>query len=505
MRTIRVLSATLLLLVACSCQDIAFIQDLFPSNGDGRDTGDGIDDGGDGDDQGDGEPLATETPTPHPQVDLRYGDSVGERLTSGRGDLWTFSGQGGDVVTITMISGEFDTFLALFDPAGNYLTCDDDSGGDYNASIIDYPLPGSGIYTINAMGLTPDSLGSYSLSISQTANGMMHPPAGGGSLSIGDTKSGSLSAWTGDAWTFNGSAGDVISVGARSDDFDTVLSIHGPGLYREAWDDDSLGDLNSLISGLTLPSTGRYTIVVRAFSDAAIGAYELGSAAGTEIPGWEATTNGGGADILYGEAVLGNLPGIQGEQWAFAGSGGDSVSISVTSEEFDTFLALFGPSGEYLTCDDDGGDGLNSLIDGFTLPESGMYVIDVLSYGGGATGSYTMTLNLTSPGVVARSMNAELITYGSTLTRTLGAWVGDEWIFVGEAGDVVTISMTSEDFDAALDLYGPDLLRIGSDDDSGGDLNSLLTVTLPTSGVYTLVARAFSSDGAGNYTLSISD
>jgi hypothetical protein len=467
MRTIRFLSATLLLLVACSCQDIAFLQDLIPGLGDGREQEDVTDELGD-DDQTEEVVPATETSTPLPQADLRYGDNVGETLTSGRGDLWTFSAEAGDVVTITMTSGEFDTFLALFDPGGDYLTCDDDSAGEYNASIHDFPMNTSGIYTINAMGLTPDSMGSYSLSISNTPNGLAHTRIGGGSLNIGDMKSGSLERWTGDAWTFDGSAGDVVSVGARSDDFDTVLSIYGPDLYREAWDDDGLGGLNSLISGLTLPTGGRYAIVVRSFSDSSIGAYELGTAAGTEIPGY-------------------------------------TVSISVASEEFDTFVALFSPGAYYLTCDDDGGGGLNSLINGYSLTESGLYSIVVFSYGISPTGSYTLTLDQTTPDGAAFSINSDLILYGSPVDQTLGAWVGDEWIFQGDMGDEITISMTSEDFVTALDLYGIDLLRDMSDIGSGGDGNSLMTVTLPASGIYTLVARAFAPDGAGSYTLSITN
>jgi len=485
MRPIRMLAVTLLMLVASSCQD------LLPS-------------AGDGDDQGDGEAAATETPIPPPQVDLAYGDSVAEALTSGRGDLWTFSGESGDVVTISMNAEEFDTFLALFDPSGKYLTCDDDGGEQRNASIIDFPLPSSGVYTINAMGLVPDSGGAYSLMISQTTNGLLHPTAGGGSLNIGDTKMNSLADWTGDAWTFNGSVGDVISVGARSGDFDTVLTIYGPDLHREASDDDGLGNFNSLVAGHSLPSSGRYTIVARAFDDTALGTYELGTATGAEIPGWEMAGPGGGEYISYGEMAQGNLTTVHGDQWMFAGTAGDIVSISVVSGDFDSLLSLFGPSGEYLTCDDDSGADANAILDGYTLPSSGMYYIDVLSYGKGANGAYSLTLVQTSAGAIPSSINTAAIGYGSTVDQTLGAWVGDEWMFSGTAGDVVTISMTSADFDTFLDLYGPTLLRVAMDDDGGGDTNSeISSVVLSATGIYSIVARSFAPGGAGNYTLSI--
>lgn len=496
-RTIWILWLTLLLLIACSCQELSYFEELFPELAALMGTP-GIPGG-----QGDGQvPEATETPLP--QVDLAYGDSITETLGSGRGDLWTFSGAAGDVVTITMTSVEIDAFLALFMPSGDYLTCDDDGAGEYNASIVDFPLPDTGVYTINAMGLTPDRIGNYTLTVSQTSNGILHPLPGGGPLNIGDMIADTLDVWTGDAWTFTGSAGEVISVAARSAEFDTVLSIYGPDLHRVAWDDDSLGDYNSLISGLTLPGSGRYIIVVRSFSDTAVGSYELGSALGSGIPGWETALNVGGNVIEFGETVQGDLTTTQGEQWAFHGSEGDSIRISVTSAQFDSLVALFGSNGEYLTFDDDGGTGSNAMIDGFLLPLTGTYYVDVLSYGDGATGTYSLMLDYASSGGAPSSINSEVISYGSTVNQTLGAWVGDEWLFEGAEGDVVTISMVSEEFDTFLDLYDPFLFRVAMDDDGGSGSNSLISsIELPFPGVYTIVARAFGPVEEGDYTLSL--
>jgi len=497
MRTVRILSLTLLLLIACSCQGISYFQELFPELALLLETPTPNSDAGTGE-----VPEGTETPLP--ETNLGYGDNITEMLGSGHGDLWTFSGVEGDVVTIAMTSVEFDTFLALFSPSGEYLTCDDDSGGEFNASILDFPLPDSGVYTINAMGVAPDRVGEYSLTISQSSNGL--PPAlpVGGSLNIGDSISASLEVWTGDAWTFEGSAGEVISLGSRSTEFDTVLSVYGPDLRRVAWDDDSLGGYNSLISGLTLPSSGRYTIVVRSFSDATIGSYELGSASGTVIPGWDADSNDGGEVIELGEVVQGDLTTPRGQQWAFHGSEGDTIRISVTSAQFDSLISLFGPSGEYLTFDDDSGVGTNAMIEGYTLPHSGMYYVDVLSYGNGATGTYSLMLDYASSGGGFSSVNSDVISYGSTVNQTLGTWVGDEWLFEGVEGDVITISMISTDFDTFLDLYDPFLFRLAMDDDGGGGSNSRISsVELPLTGVYTIVARAFSPIQEGDYTLSL--
>ena len=65
--------------------------------------------------------------------------------------------------------------------------------------------------------------------------------------------------------------------------------------------------------------------------------------------------------------------------------------------------------------------------------------------------------------------------------------------------------MTSTSFDATLDLYGPDLRRVATDDDSGGETNALINVTLPDTGLHTIVARSFSSAEVGTYTLSLTN
>lgn len=95
---------------------------------------------------------------------IAYGQTVQGQLRSEAGDLWTFEGKAGQIVTITMQSNEIDAQIGLFDPDHEYLTEDDDSGGDYNARIETYTLPVSGIYTIYA--ISSDGLpGAYHLTL----------------------------------------------------------------------------------------------------------------------------------------------------------------------------------------------------------------------------------------------------------------------------------------------------------------------------------------------------
>ncbi len=83
-------------------------------------------------------------------------------------------------------------------------------------------------------------------------------------------------------------------------------------------------------------------------------------------------------------------------------------------------------------------------------------------------------------------------------------------LFNGTAGAEVTITMTSNDFDAYLVLTDAVGAVIAEDDDSGGRLNAQISTTLPSDGAYTIIAtslRAYRSNGqfsaTGNFTLTL--
>lgn len=78
----------------------------------------------------------------------------------------------------------------------------------------------------------------------------------------------------------------------------------------------------------------------------------------------------------------------------------------------------------------------------------------------------------------------------------------DEYTFEGEAGQMVKITMTSEEFDTVLSLRDSSGQEIAYNDDSARSLNSTIITTLPANGTYTIVARSFSGQG-GSYNLVV--
>lgn len=68
-----------------------------------------------------------------------------------------------------------------------------------------------------------------------------------------------------DTYTFEGEAGDAMTIELQSEDFDTILLLKGPDGEVLTSNDDYGGTLNSTIV-LTLPESGTYSAVASSFS-----------------------------------------------------------------------------------------------------------------------------------------------------------------------------------------------------------------------------------------------
>lgn len=104
---------------------------------------------------------------------LSYGQTVNGELTDAdrtledgsKFDEYTFTGNAGDRVVISMSSGAFDTYLKLLSASGEDVgTNDDRADGDTDSEIV-VTLPRAGTYKIWANSYEAGSLGSYTLRI----------------------------------------------------------------------------------------------------------------------------------------------------------------------------------------------------------------------------------------------------------------------------------------------------------------------------------------------------
>lgn len=223
----------------------------------------------------------------------------------------------------------------------------------------------------------------------------------------------------------------------------------------------------------------------------------------------------GGAEIRAGETSTGALEpsdptlpdGSHYDEWTYTASGETEIIISLSSDEFDTYLAVGVPAGDgwnILGEDDDGAGDLNSRLE-IAIPGAGTYSIITTSYAGGETGAYTLSV------AENRIEWVDAGTLQGTLEESdppLGDGSRyDRYAYRGQGGEQLTIDLQSDEFDTYLVIgqgtVGPDFSVLAEDDDGGTDYNSRLTVTLPDDGVYTIIANGYSAEDLGAYSLSI--
>ena len=233
-------------------------------------------------------------------------------------------------------------------------------------------------------------------------------------------------------------------------------------------------------------------------------------------------TPGMAGSVSVGGSSTGNIETAGDEDWfAVTLQGGSIYQIDLEGSPTgggtlsDTFLRGVYDSGSTLisdTADDDGGEGLNSLLT-FAPGSSGTYYISAGAFGSN-TGTYTLSVTDTialddygeTPGT------AGSVSVGGSSSGNIETAGDEDWFAVTfQAGLTYQIDLEgsptgggtlSDTFLRGVYDPGSNLIGGTSDDDGGTGLNSQLTFSPTASGTHYISAGAFGSN-TGTYTLSV--
>jgi len=166
----------------------------------------------------------------------------------------------------------------------------------------------------------------------------------------------------------------------------------------------------------------------------------------------------------------------------------------------DPALYLRNSSGSQLAYNDDF-SGLNSQIT-YTATSSGTYYLDAGAYSSG-TGSYTLLATDTSPSddFSANTSTTGSVTVGASSTGVVNSNSDRDWFRVSlNAGQTYRFNLNGNTLsDPSLYLRNSSGTQLAYNDDFSG-LNSQITYTPTSTGIYYLDAGAYSS-GTGSYNL----
>ncbi|HEX9919856.1 MAG TPA: pre-peptidase C-terminal domain-containing protein, partial [Pyrinomonadaceae bacterium] len=207
-----------------------------------------------------------------------------------------------------------------------------------------------------------------------------------------------------DRYTFNGVAGQQVTISMSSTAVDTVLYLLDPEGSVLTYNDDVDPNSNPPNSNsrivFTLPQSGLHSIIAGSFAPEERGAYTLslslnGTCNLTPINFNETKTGTLSAGDCVNEIENDNT---FVDHYTFNGTAGQQISITMTgvSGNINPYLYLLSPSGVILANDDNGGGGLAARIVPGTafgrLPATGTYTIVANTLLASQSGNYSITL-----------------------------------------------------------------------------------------------------------------
>ncbi|MEQ9032254.1 MAG: pre-peptidase C-terminal domain-containing protein [Aggregatilineales bacterium] len=449
---------------------------------------------------------------------IDFNEETSGSLQRGAAQTYTFEGERAQSVTIS-VNGDFDSTLTLLDSDGTSLVFDDDSGQGMNARINAFPLPADGTYTVRVGSFNDRGGGNYTLRL----NSPTAAPAGNNNASSGASSNnlltsgravnGTLVVGEQQDWYISPTTSQRITIDL-SGDFDTYLRVLDDSGRELSFDDDSGGGTDSRISNFLLRSGGTFIIRVDSFNSQSGGDYILTATLSAPDARPTPASSSSTLSIPFGATVNGQLVAGQRGEWTFSGTAGQRVTIDL-SGDFDTYLYLLNSAGTIIAQDDDSGQGYASLINGFSLPSAGTFTIQAASFNDIYGGAYTLRLSNSAslaptatptrtPTSIPPAQQGS-ISVGGSVSGTLARGTRQDWIFSGTAGQRVTITLTSTEFDTFLYLLDGSRTQVAQDDDGGGGTNSqIVNFSLPSAGTYVIRAGSYLDRGGGNYTLSLS-
>lgn len=293
-------------------------------------------------------------------------------------DPYTVEAEAGQFVTVSLRSGEFDTFLRVTSPSG--VERENDDSGMGTDSELSFVVEEAGTWTIYASGFGASDVGAYVVTWTVTASGEAETVAG--RLSSVSPKGQPY-----DSTTLDLGAGTVILQLAHTSDAFLALSARAPDGRR--W--EAAPEAGATALRVPGAPAGSWTVWMAGNEGAGVEnlSYTL-----TAIVG-----EGGSAEVVEGALESSDLQlplGEYADRLEIEVGAVGEVVVELSSQAFDTFLVVetAGSTPIVKRNDDAEGAGFGSSSVTFEADEvegrTGTWTIWVTSFSAGETGPWTL-------------------------------------------------------------------------------------------------------------------
>jgi hypothetical protein len=308
-------------------------------------------------------------------------------------------------------------------------------------------------------------------------------------LAQGKELAGSLQQGEADVWSFHGKPGEF-----RLLEVEKKGELLSRPLFAQLQKDDEKriarpGDRPE-IAFLPVASRGgrlRYAAVL-----GREGRYQLQLLAATPAS-YKLTARDPSVPIDRGQEIGGNLPVGGAAFYTFRAAPGQLIQARLASQQFVPVLRLFDTHGGLVASSGDEAEGLEGRITHMVVQE-GLYRLQVASLGDGGGGDFRLAL---------KEITLKELQVGGRGQGTAQPGATEFWAFAGREGQTVFLSVRSAAFEPTVSLRSPDGVLLAADNRGNAATGSLLALTLPRTGRYTVWIS--SRRGEGPYTVRLID
>jgi len=405
--------------------------------------------------------------------------------------LYRLDADSGRQYTISLRSKDFDALVRVMSTTGGLtsLLASNDDGGDGHDALLRYTPRTSGPLLIVVTASVGTGTGAYELVVNEVVPRplVVHPLAIGDSVpgTLGDSSATTEEGTRYDVYQFRATRGRRLVMSVSS----VALSAAGRDSVSDSTRPPRLSFgriVNGAFAAISAVSTARRgdTTAVRPREGAALvrgrsdqldvpddGMYAIRVAASTDRPSrylLRVTVVPPAPPLTTGPRIarVGSVlaatlrdgdpeddDGDKYHEWTYTASKTQQLTISMQSEEFDTYLELGqgrGRSFEAIAENDDAGDNTNSKLV-YRLPGAGTYIIRARALTPEDSGYYTLQVDTAAADARlarARRIRAGALEHGvleeNDATLEDGSWY-DEWQYDAVAGESIAITMQAVD------------------------------------------------------------
>lgn len=445
---------------------------------------------------------------------LAEGDS---RLPSGEFvDNHVVEVTAGQTLTFTMTSADFDPYLIVVNTDSTQQDNDDAAEGATTAAIT-ATAAGDGRLIVRATSFAPGETGSYRIATraggaaASQASGTARAGQGGAQAFSGRLEQGDPTLRSGeyaDVHTISARAGERITISMTSDEFDPYLIVFNTDGEQQDNDDAGEGSTRAEVV-LTAAGDGDVRIRATSYAPKETGAYRVEVTRAGGATAQVAAGMPGGAESYNGALESGDRTLNSGEwydAYTVAVSRGDSITVEMTSSDFDPYLIVRNTDGEQYDNDDYEGSAARSVVI-LTAAGDGEITVNPTSYAPGMGGNYRVQIVREGSGVQTASLTSPPQRHSGRLEQgdreLRSGEFYDTYSFEGRPGVTARVGLQSTDFDAYVIVVAPSGEQFENDDAEGQGTNSALELTLAEVGTYRVHATSFAPQTGGAYQLQI--